>query len=235
MKQKPLLGFSLSNFIFFTNTKLVFILKKLKEIAPQATAVELSHHYPFTDILKNAQAIQRYQYRSFHLPKKGYAACVKALNRYQDKLKLNALIMHPCDIKGWSGLKNSKIPVLIENMDNHKKSFRAPEELAKLFKKHDFNLCLDLNHLKTNGYNRQQWLKQFSSRIKQVHLAGVDHGHYKTSTGINEMRHALCLFDQEIVKNLNVKQYPVILEGVMPPNRWDLAKQEFELVRKRLL
>ena len=209
-------------------------MKKLEQIVPRATAVELSHHYPLKDIIKNHKALEKYQYRSFHLPKKGYAKVVKTLNRHQNKLNLQALIMHPCDIGGWRSLKNSKIPVLIENMDNHKKSYRLPAELEALFKIHKFGLCLDVNHLKTNNQNRQLWLKRFSQKIKQIHVAGVDQGHYKSTLKINNMRHALCLFDPQILKNLTVKQYPVILEGVVPPDRWDLAKQEFELVTKHL-
>lgn len=232
LKQKILLGFSLSDFGFFSNHKLAFLLPKLNRFAPQARAVELSYHYSLTEILNSLPLLKKYRYRSFHLPKKGYARWLKDLNRCQRKLKLDALIMHPCDVKSWTNLQNSAIPVLIENMDNHKKSFRSPQELSRLFAQRDFNLCLDLNHLKTNGYNRQQWLKRFSSKIKQIHLAGVDAGHYKSTIGRSNMRHALCLFDPAIIDDLKIKQYPVILEGVIPPDRWDLVKQEFELVRR---
>ncbi|GEM_PF-4718401 len=234
IKQKLLLGFSLSDFGYFKNKKLDFLLKKLRQIAPGAKAVELSYHYSLKEILQNSRTLKKYGYRSFHLPKKGYASWVKNLNFHQAKLDLHALIMHPCDVAGWTSLKNSKIPILIENMDNHKKSFRLRAELDGLLKKHEFNLCLDLNHLKTNGQNRQQWLKRFSQKIKQIHLAGVDHDYYKSTAGISDMRHCLTLFDPGILKNLTVKQYPVILEGVVPPNRWDLARQEFELVAKHL-
>lgn len=234
MKQQPLLGFSLSDFTYFTNNKLDFLLPKLNRLVPQARAVELSYHYSINEMLNNERLLKKYRYRSFHLPKRGYAAWVKLLNLHQDKLNLQTLIMHPCDVKNWASLKNSAIPVLMENMDNHKKSFRSPKDLQRLFGQHDFNLCLDLNHLKTNGYNRLLWLKKFSSKIRQIHLAGVDRGFYKSSTGVNQMRHCLCLFDPEITDNLKIKRYPVILEGVIPPDRWDLVKQEFDFVRKHL-
>lgn len=229
------LGFSINDFYYWPNKRLNFLLKNIKIKIPQANAIELHANHSIDEILKNISLIKKFQYRTFHLPKSGYVRWVKELNKHQANLKLNHLIIHPNTINNWQPLTESKIPVLIENMDNRKNSFNSPKDFTKLFKKYpNLNLCLDVNHLYSNNLGpTTKWLDKFKSKIGEIHLSTLDKQYYK-KWSIRGTRHALCYYDQSVLDTKRIKNYPIILEGLIPPKRWDLAKQEFELVKKFL-
>lgn len=231
-----ILGFSLSDFFFWPNKRLNFLLPNLQRVAPQANAIELSYHSSIKEILDNNHYLKKYKHRSVHLPTdKSYAKWIKDLNKNQNKLKLNYLVIHPNVIHTWNTLKKSKIPVLIENMDGYKKSFKAQKELNKFFNQSPaFKMCLDINHLESQFPGQTpKWLDKFKNKIAEIHLASVDRKYYKNWCR-KKLRHALCLFDKTILKNFRTKKYPIILEGIAPPLRWNLVKEEFNLVKKHL-
>ena len=224
-----ILGFSLKNFFFWPNKRLDFLFKNLERMTPQANAIELSCYFSLKEILDNIYYLKKYKFRSFHLPKKGnLSKLINNLNEYQDKLKFDNLIIHPNSYVSWKTLAKSKIPVLIENMDNFKKEFRTQTEIKKILKKHSFlKLCLDINHLESQFPGQTPlWLNKFKNQIKEIHLSSVDKKYYHGFTKKN-LRHSLCLYDKTILKNFKTKKYPIILEGVIPPKRWNLVKEEF--------
>ena len=229
------LGFSLNDFYSWPKVSLEDILKGLNKNVPQAKTLELSHIYLLKDYLKNLKYLQKYDYLSFYLPKKGFNKCLGELNQYQDKLKLKTLIIHPNNSVNWQTISQSKIPVLIENMDNHKKLFKTEKEIKNLLSKYPkLNLCLDVNHLESNNLNLQAWLKKFRPRLKQIHLSILDNGYYQDSFK-KKLRHALCMFNQDRLSTFKqLKKYPIILEGFVPTNQWHLVKREFNILKKIL-
>lgn len=233
-----LIGFSLQSFFLWPNRRLNFLLEKLKKIVPRAQAVELYDFWSLKEILENAYMLKKYKFCSFHLPDKGYKKWIRDLNKYQNQLRLNCLVIHPNGVKNWSMAKESKIPLLIENNDEYKKSFRTAEEIKRLLKKFPkLKMCLDICHLKDQFHGQApKWLNQFKNYLAEVHLSGTNKKYYRGLTK-ESIRHSLCLFDKSVLDNLKrtkIKKYPIILEGVNPPNRWDLVKKEFEVVNNSL-
>lgn len=233
-----LIGYSLKNFFLWPNKRLDFLLNNLEKRLPQAKAIELTHVWSLTEIIKNLGYIKKYKYRSFHLPTKGYKKWLKDLKKHQDTLKLNCLIIHPNLVDDWEELEKYPLPILIENMDNYKKRFKTTKEIKDLFKRHPrLKMCLDLNHLKSNGLqDASKWLSDFKKNIAQIHLSALDKGYYKKWAEKN-LRHSLYLYNKSELldlKNLKLKQYPITLEATLPPNRWDIIKKEFNLVKENL-
>ncbi len=230
-----MLGFALCDFTFWSNQELNFLLSNLQKTIPQAQAVELSVKWNIDEILANTPLLQKYNYRSFHLPQDNYNQWVNELNKHQDKLQLNNLVIHPDVVTDWSILSKSKIPVLIENMDKDKTDFRTVEKIEGLLQKFpQFKLCLDICHLEEQfPCKTDHWLKKFENQIAEIHLA-TPGDHYPEKFTNEEIRHSSCLYDKNILNGLDIKNYPIILEGVIPPDRWDLVKEEFELVQSHL-
>ena len=231
-QMKPIIGFSL-NGLYRWSKDLDFLLKNLRQNVPAAQAIELSHHWTLKEILKNARHLKRYRFRSFHLPKKNYPQWIKDLNQHQRQLNLNHLVIHPNVIKNWAAIIESKIPIAAENMDKYKKKFKTMAEMAKLFRQRPaLKLCLDINHLATQFPGQMAfWQKKFKKQIKEIHLSAINRNYYSFA---KQPKHALCLFDKNILKGLKIKDRPVILEGAVPAGRWDLAKKEFALVNAHL-
>lgn len=233
-----LIGFSLQSFFLWPNQRLNFLLEKLKKIVPRVQAIELSDFWSLKEILDNACLLKKYKFCSFHLPTKGYKKWIRDLNKYQNQLRLNHLVIHPNEVKDWSILKGSKIPLLIENNDKYKKTFRTAEEMEKLLKKFSgLKMCLDVCHLEDQFPGQTpKWLNQFKNHLAEIHLSGINRKLYRKWTK-EPIRHSLCLFDKNILDGLRgdkIKKCPIILEGVIPPNRWDLVKKEFEVANNSL-
>jgi len=232
-----ILGFSLNDFYFWPKMRLDFLLKKIKQEVPQANAVELNAFWPIKEILKSLNILRQYQFRSFHLVKNNCQQQLSDLNKLQNVLKLDQLIIHPQDVKNWSKLEQSVIPIVVENMDNHKKRFRTIKEIAGLFQQYPFlKLCLDVNHMTNNFPGQNQtgvWLNAFKGRIKEIHLAAPENDRFQNFFKGNKPRHHLC-FDVGISLDKKIKKYPIILEGALPPQKWHLAKKEFAWVKNCL-
>jgi len=229
------IGFSIGDYYYWPNRRLNFLLKELIQRIPQVNAVELHAFSSLKEIMTNADLLNKFNYRSFHLPKKGYLKWVKDLNHCQKIVKFNHLIIHPNIVTNWPALLKYDLPIAVENMDKDKKKFKTLNELKSLLKKYpQLKFCFDLNHLHSNGFdNTSAWLKEFKNQIAEIHHSTVGNQYKKIFPG-KRIKHSLCFYSQNSFDNLKIKQYPIILEGIIPPNDWKIIKKEFDFVKKNL-
>jgi hypothetical protein len=120
------------------------------------------------------------------------------------------IIVHPDAIHDWNLWRGFGEQVLIENMDKRKQVGRTAQELSKVFEQLPAaSLCFDLGHARQVDPTMTEAtliLKQFGSRIKQLHVSDVD----------SESKHDRLSFESVLafqkVADLLPENVPAILE-----------------------
>lgn len=107
---------------------------------------------------------------------------LKILKREARRLNADLIVFHPDTINDWKIFKNFEVPVAIENMDNRKKSFKAVEDLKKVFEFMPWcKFVLDLNHCMTNDPSMKlayDFINAFADKIEEIHISGYSGYHY---------------------------------------------------------
>ena len=68
---------------------------------------------------------------------------VLKLREFSDKLPVKGIVFHPINVNDFGFLDGLDLPMLIENMDIRKDSFRNVEDIKKLKEKYEFGFVLE--------------------------------------------------------------------------------------------
>ena len=173
--------------------------------------------------------IADFEYVAIHAPylKIHYSKKSKMIMRRLEFLKkiTNAqhIVFHPTIIEDWRALKNSSLPVVIENMDsdNH---FGTTIEHMKFFKERGFDIVLDIAHSYT--FDKELKLAKQIMKLKPVHVhvsgeMGGKH-HLPLSESVNKSK---------IIRVLKGCKVPLILETNFTKRNDELMKKEISLLK----
>ncbi len=223
-----------------------------KLIGLGANAIELSFPIPevllgfkITNELKKILGL--FDYVSIHTP----ISMIENL-RYRDdpftneiiaklkflvsELSVSAIIMHPSDVVDFDFLEKTGLPILFENMDSQKGSFKSVEDFGSLIDKYSFNFTLDVEHAFENdpsGKLTKDLVEMFGDRLKEVHISGaikdkdikeINHCPLKDSNHRGKLLEAL----------RGLKHIPIILEVEAAEDFEETIKGELNYVKDAL-
>lgn len=183
----------------------------------------LSAHAPFN-------VAENLNYQDDELTRK----VVAKLKELIDKLPIEGIVFHPTDVKDFDFLDGLDLPILIENMDARKGSFKDVDDFKKLKEKYDFGFVLDVEHSFENDSSMESTrnlIEVMGDRLKEVHLSGA----INKGPGLKEKNHCL-LCDSEYREDLlkflkELKDLPIILEGIAEEGQEQRLKDELNCVR----
>lgn len=139
------------------------------------------------------------------------------------------IILHPDTISNWPAWLEFGNQLLIENMDKRKPDGRTADELKRVFERlPEAGLCFDLAHARQVDPTMTEALlilREFGSRIRQVHLSEVSTGskHARLSYG--------AILAYRGVGTRIPSDVPIILEGPVDENE---VESEIRLARQAL-
>jgi hypothetical protein len=233
------IGFSMGC-LYRTNLPIVNRSKLYRSVG--ASAIELgfarpseANEFNVTPDLMNE--VSKYEYVSIHAPWRDIRyrqdesadALMDSLGKICQKMPVSGIVLHPNVVDDFGYVEDSGLPFLLENMDNKKSGWSAPEDFAKLLDNYKFGFVLDLQH----AYKKDPSMKlsedlllAFGSRLKHMHVSGFADGetHYPVYASKNK---------DEICKFLELGvDVPKILEGMLHGNIPHMASNELEFVRR---
>lgn len=176
-----------------------------------------------------------FKFLTFHLPggiKKDHIEnnkesidFLKRVKGFHDKLKFDAIVVHPDTIEDWDLLKSFDMPFSVENMDERKTIGKTLESMKEIMSDNDFKVTLDVNHCYVNDPSMElddEFWNEFKNRISHFHLSG-----YKT-------RHdpLVVTKQKELIEFVKDKNRPIIIESNC--ESIEQAREEIEYIKKYL-
>ncbi len=127
-----------------------------------------------------------FEYISVHAPiyrngeKDKYLKALGAICEIHSKIDFDTVVLHPDSFDDFGIFKSFNLPFAVENMDKHKNSCKDAKDLKRVFEKFDVPMVFDINHCLSNDSSLKlagDLLRTFHSRIKEIHLSGLDTFH----------------------------------------------------------
>ena len=171
---------------------------------------------------------------SLHTPDLAYAddensnRILSKLELLTRKYKIDNIIFHTDRVLNWNVLSNyKKIPISIENMDDHREFGKTINDVKSILDKYGFKLTLDLQHSFVNDNSMKLALdfqEKFKDKIVEYHVSGFDDEflHYplfKTN-------------QNEIIDSLKYKNIPIIIESTF--DQIGDQEKELEYIKNRM-
>jgi len=149
------------------------------------------------------------------------------LNYINKNLPNQGIVIHPDLVEDFSILQDSRLPFLIENMDERKIKGKSVKEFQE-YNQLQFNYVFDVQHAYRNDQTMQsakEILKTMGSRLKHLHASG------QTDLSTHALVH-LSENQEEIKKILKLcPEVPKILEGAILKPNIDLALKELDFIK----
>jgi uncharacterized LabA/DUF88 family protein len=159
----------------------------------------------------------------------------KILSKLEELTKIlpvKGIVFHPSNILDFDLLEKSGLPILIENMDLRKDSFKSIKDMEIIYKKYNFGFVLDVEHAFENDPTMnlaKDLIHLMGDRLKELHVSGA-----RLKENIYENNHCLLndsLYRKEILSVLkDLKHLPIILEVAFNENEKYKIKQELNFV-----
>jgi len=221
-KNKRLIGFS-TGFLWRTYSR---ASKTVIEICKNMGCNAIALHCPveefyLMDELEQGD-LKDFDFVAFHLPcGTENLGTLDTIQGFHDKLRFDAVTIHPNEIRNWNDLKSYNMPFSIENMDNRKTIGRTLESMKEIMSKGDYKMTLDINHCYVNDPTlklAEDLWDEFKDRISHFHLSGYKERH-DPLVATNQTKFI------DFVKD---KDRPIIIESVCKDK--DQAKKEFNFI-----
>ena len=132
-------------------------------------------------------------------------ALLERLRGLHLRLGLDSVVFHPDVVEDWRLIRESGLPVSVENMDRNKSFGKTAHEVAAIVENNDFRLVLDVNHAYTNDPSLElaaEFRRLLGNRISHVHLSGFQ-----------SLHEPLFRTDQPEIVRAVPPEVPIILEG----------------------
>jgi xylose isomerase-like TIM barrel protein len=163
-----------------------------------------------------------FSYVSVHAPVKGRNLDDWRSARVLSELPawVRSIVTHPDALAELAPYRELESRFVLENMDDRKQTGRTADELDVAFDQlPEAGFCFDIAHaasIDPTMHVAEELLDRFRSRLRQVHLSSLHHGHHIPVTDDDEARFAGIL--------ARCRDVPWILEAEAP-ERWrgDLA------------
>jgi hypothetical protein len=158
-----------------------------------------------------------FRYISVHAPVKNRLLDESSRAHLLARLPLwvRSIVVHPDAINDPGVWRALGTRLVLENMDDRKRSGRTADELDLLFEEFpDAGFCFDIAHACSVDPSMRiagDLLDRFRSRLRQVHLSSIRDGHHVPLSEDDEERFAAILD--------RCRDVPWILEA-FPPDRW---------------
>ncbi len=154
---------------------------------------------------------------------------IRKLTHLHNNLQTQGIVLHPDTIDNYEILVSTKLPFLLENMDERKKTATYPEHIQKLKDKYAFGFVLDLQHAYEHDPTMQlaqELIDVMGDRLHHLHVSGHSKKEIHVPTHLADNRQAI-----EKILQLKLK-VPKILEGILLENIPKTIAKELEYVRK---
>ncbi len=227
------IGFSTSDF-YKSGIDLPECLDIIRNLGCRALEIDfvrLGEFYGKGSEKLTADNLRGFEYVSLHAPKFDYgdndgtAKIFEKISRINALRKLDAVVFHPDNVADFSIFDRTDFPVVFENMDNRKKHYQTPDEIAPLFSiNNDFKLVLDLNHVCSNDPSMAlaaEFYEKLGSKISHIHLSGYA-GYHEPLFQTKQL---------EIIKAVKNLDTPIIIESTIAPED---AKTEYDYILRNL-
>lgn len=155
------------------------------------------------------------------------------LKELVDRLGIEGIVFHPTDIEDFDFLDTMDLPILVENMDVRKSSFKNMKDIKTLKEKYGFGFVLDIEHSFENDSSMEltkDLIDIMGDRLKEVHLSGA-----KNSSNITGNNHCLLMetdYRDSLFKFLkDLKDVPIVLESTIEKGFEEKLGDELNCVR----
>lgn len=158
-----------------------------------------------------------FRYVSVHAPVKDRNLDEAARARLLSELPLwvRSIVTHPDALEELAPYRELGTRLVLENMDDRKRTGRTADELMVLFDHlPEAGFCFDVAHASSIDPAMEvaeELLNRFRSRLRHVHLSSLQEAHHVPVTQVDEERFAAILE--------RCRDVPWILEAE-PPERW---------------
>jgi Xylose isomerase-like TIM barrel len=162
-----------------------------------------------------------FRYTSVHAPIKNLGEAIVIPQLGQLPLWVRTVVTHPDAIAELGPYRRLGTRLVLENMDDRKRTGRIADELEPFFEGlPEAGFCLDVAHawsIDPTMEVARELLDRFRSRLRQVHLSSLSGGHHVP----------LRADDEELFADVldRCRDVPWILEA-MPPERWAAEMNE---------
>lgn len=156
-----------------------------------------------------------FRYISVHAPVKNFDEATVIPQLGALPLWVRTIVTHPDAIAQLGAYRRLGTRLVLENMDDRKRTGRIADELEPFFEAlPETGFCLDVAHawsIDPTMEVARELLDRFRSRLRQVHLSSLSDGHHVP----------LRADDEELFADVldRCRDVPWILEA-MPPERW---------------
>lgn len=156
-----------------------------------------------------------FRYASVHAPVKNLDEATVVPQLSDLPLWVRSIVTHPDAITELARYRHLGTRVVLENMDDRKRTGRIADEMETIFAElPEAGFCLDVAHawsIDPTMNVARELLDRFRSRLRQVHLSSLSDGHHVP----------LRAEDEELFADVldRCRDVPWILEAV-PPERW---------------
>ena len=189
-------------------------------------AIELHGHieeFSLMDELR-PEDLRSFSFVSYHAPKEvNERGVLDKIKSFHEKLKFDAVTLHPDVVTNWDILKEYDLPFAIENMDDRKERYKNVDEIKEIIFKTGYKMVLDINHCYTNDSTLKiadDFLREFGDQISYFHVSGYEN---------KNIHHPLVATKQTAILDLvKDKNLPVIIESVCKDK--EEAKKEFDFI-----
>ena len=206
-----LIGFSTGAVAYSDFQRALDLLSSEPVNCVELSALRLHEVGPLLNSVKTLD-LRRYKYVSFHAPSKFSAEEERPLVERLSCLPSEwPIILHPDVIRDFALWRPFGSRLAIENMDRRKPVGRTVEELRPIFDElPNATMCFDIGHARqcdTSMTEAYKLLKNFQSRLKQVHISEVN-----TSSQHDPISYAAKLAFQEVASLIPLG-IPMIIES----------------------
>lgn len=182
--------------------------------------------------------IRKYNFISVHAPFKKVRYSndsdtrnrLSKLGRIVDLTGANVVVVHPNDVTDFDLLKQSGLPITLENMDSKKTCGLDVKYFEEIYRKTDFSFVLDLKHVYEHDSSMNlalKFLEAFHQRLSHLHVSGTSEigKHYPLYNSDNKD------VISSVLKNPLCRKVPIVLEGIFDGNP-QIAQDELDYIRR---
>jgi endonuclease IV len=159
---------------------------------------------------------------------------ISKLRELCDILPVEGIVFHPTDVGDFGFFDSLDLPILMENMDARKDSFKNLDNIRKLRDDYNFGFVLDIEHAFENDSSMKltkNLIEVMGDRLEEVHLSGAK----RSGIAASESNNHCLVCDSEYRNGLfkflgELKDIPIVLEGTTKEGKEDRLKDELNCV-----
>lgn len=150
--------------------------------------------------------------------------------RLNELFFISGVVFHPDVVMNFPALDMAPLPVVIENMDSHKKYGISVDDMAILKASYDFGFVLDVQHAYEHDHSlvlARELIAVMGDRLRHLHVSGQTLSSRHAPVHVADNKMAICRLLRVLPR------VPVVLEGVILDNISATTKVEMAYVSEQ--